>query len=251
MCWILKIPLFIHCQRRPSFNFLLNQRDILSKRSPIAFVDTYRHKGLRRKLIDSLRSSGIKDESVLNAMMEVPRHWFLDKAFEEWAYKDVPFPIGSEQTISQPYTVAIQTQLLGVKPGDRVLEVGTGSGYQACVLQEMGTRVYTVERVKALFEKTSAFLHETKYHLIRTFLSDGGEGLPRYAPYDGIVVTAGATQVPKALLEQLKIGGRLVIPVGRGESQRMLRITRRAEDQYETEEFGDFRFVPFLKGVRE
>ena len=183
--------------------------------------------------------------------MEVPRHWFLDKAFEEWAYKDVPFPIGSEQTISQPYTVAIQTQLLGVKPGDRVLEVGTGSGYQACVLQEMGTRVYTVERVKALFEKTSAFLHETKYHLIRTFLSDGGEGLPRYAPYDGIVVTAGATQVPKALLEQLKIGGRLVIPVGRGESQRMLRITRRAEDQYETEEFGDFRFVPFLKGVRE
>lgn len=223
----------------------------MSKRSKISFVDTYRHKGLRKQLVESLRQSGITDEKVLSAIMEVPRHWFLDKAFEEWAYKDIPFPIGSEQTISQPYTVAVQTMLLEVKQGDRVLEIGTGSGYQACVLQEMGAKVYSVERVKPLFEKTSAFLHQTKYRLIRTFLSDGGMGLDRYAPYDGIVVTAGATDIPKALLEQLKVGGLLVIPVGKGDSQRMLRIKRESEDSYLKEEHGDFRFVPFLKGIRD
>lgn len=183
--------------------------------------------------------------------MEVPRHWFLDKAFEEWAYKDVPFPIGSEQTISQPFTVAVQSMLLEVQKGDRVLEIGTGSGYQACVLQELGAKVYTVERVKPLYEKTSEFLHQTKYRLIRTFLTDGGMGLETYAPYDSIIVTAGASDVPEALLAQLKVGGRLVIPVGKGDSQRMLRIIKESDSSYRTEEHGDFRFVPFLKGIRE
>ena len=182
-------------------------------------------------------------------MQKIPRHWFLDKAFDEWAYKDVPFPIGNEQTISQPFTVAYQTQLLQIKPRERILEIGTGSGYQACVLSEMGAKVYTVERVKPLFKRTHDFLIRIGYREIRTFLSDGTEGLARYAPYDGILVTAGARDIPQALIDQLAIGGRLVIPVGGDAVQRMLRITKLAEDKLEKEEFGDFRFVPFLKGI--
>ncbi len=182
-------------------------------------------------------------------MGRIPRHWFLDRAFEEWAYKDVPFPIGSEQTISQPFTVAFQTQILQVKPKDRILEIGTGSGYQACVLAEMGAKVYTVERVRALYERTHDFLIKIGYSQIRTFLSDGTMGFERYAPYDGILVTAGATEVPNALLRQLAIGGRLVIPVGGDDYQKMLRITRESEHEYRREEFGDFRFVPFLSGI--
>ncbi|MDX1476705.1 MAG: protein-L-isoaspartate(D-aspartate) O-methyltransferase [Saprospiraceae bacterium] len=211
--------------------------------------DTYRHKGLRRKLIRSLRKKGIADERVLEAMERIPRHLFLDKAFEEWAYRDVPFPIGNDQTISQPFTVAYQTELLALKPRDRVLEIGTGSGYQACVLAEMGVKVYTVERVQALFERTQVLLERLGYRRIRAFLRDGHDGLPRFAPYDAILVTAAANDIPEPLLEQLAIGGRLVIPVGRGETQEMLRITRKGPDQFDRERFGAFRFVRFQKGL--
>ena len=182
-------------------------------------------------------------------MEGIPRHLFLDKAFEEWAYRDIPFPIGNEQTISQPFTVAFQTQLLQVKPKDKILEIGTGSGYQACVLYELGAKVYSVERVKPLFERTQEFLQKIGYNGIRTFLTDGSEGLPRYKPYDGILVTAGSTDVPQALLDQLAVGGRLVIPVGGENIQKMLRFTREVDGQFTREEFGDFRFVPFLKGI--
>ena len=211
--------------------------------------DSYRHKGLRRKLIASLRKKGIRDERILTAMDQIPRHAFLDKAFEDWAYRDVPFPIGNEQTISQPFTVAYQTQLLEVQPGDRVLEIGTGSGYQACVLAEMGAKVYTLERVEPLFHKAEKLLRKLGYDRIRTFLRDGNEGLPRFAPYDAILVTAGSAEIPKALLYQLKIGGRLVIPLGGEEFQKMLRITRTGESEFHKEEFGDFRFVPMLRGL--
>jgi len=211
--------------------------------------DSYRHKGLRRKLIDTLREKGIYDENVLNAMDQIPRHAFLDKAFEDWAYRDVPFPIGNEQTISQPFTVAFQSQLLEIKPGDRVLEIGTGSGYQACVLAEMGAKVYTLERVEPLFHKAEKLLKKLGYERIRTFLRDGNEGLPRFAPYDAILVTAGSADIPEALLYQLKIGGKMVIPYGGDDFQRMLRITRTGEKSFEKEEFGDFRFVPMLKGL--
>lgn len=214
-------------------------------------TDSYRHKGLRRKLIQALRKKGISDERVLDAMERIPRHLFLDRAFEDWAYRDVPFPIGNEQTISQPFTVAFQTELLQVKPRDRILEVGTGSGYQACVLAEMGAKVYTVERVKALYERTHKFLEELGYQRIRTFLRDGNEGLPRFAPYDGILATAGATEIPDMLLKQLAVGGRLVIPVGKGDTQQMLRVTRVSEDDFKQESFGAFRFVPFLRGLDE
>lgn len=204
---------------------------------------------MRRKLISSLRSNGIRDERVLEAMERIPRHLFLDKAFDDWAYRDVPFPIGNEQTISQPYTVAFQSELLQVKPKDRILEIGTGSGYQACVLYEMGAKVYSVERMKPLFERTHDFLIRLGYNGIRTFLGDGNEGLLRYGPYDGILATAGSSDVPKALLDQLAIGGRLVIPVGGSDSQKMIRITSRGNGQFEKEDFGDFRFVPFLSGI--
>ncbi len=211
-------------------------------------TDSYRHKGLRKQLINTLRERGIRDEGVLEAMLQLPRHFFLDKAFEEWAYQDKPFPIGKEQTISQPYTVAYQTSLLNVRKRDKVLEVGTGSGYQAAVLALLGARVYTVERQELLHKRAKAILQRLKLGNIRCYLRDGYKGLPEFAPFDAIIVTAGATEIPKALLEQLRVGGRLVIPVGT-DAQRMKRITRISEEEYETEDFADFRFVPFLKGV--
>ena len=212
-------------------------------------VDTYRHKGLRKKLIDSLRKKGIRSEAVLEAMSRVPRHYFLDKAFDDWAYQDTAFPIECEQTISQPYTLAYQTELLEVKSGMKVLEIGTGSGYQACVLSEMGCRVFSVERHEELYKITTLLLKEMGYRKIRTYFGDGYKGWPRHAPYDRILVTAGALNVPKALLEQLSVGGMLVIPVGEGEVQKMLRITRKSDTEYSTEKLDDFRFVPFLKGT--
>jgi len=211
--------------------------------------DTYRHRGLRRKLIASLRRKGIRDERVLTAMEAVPRHLFLDVAFTEWAYRDVPFPIGSDQTISQPYTVAFQTELLDVCPKYRVLEIGTGSGYQACVLALMGAKVYTVERVQQLYRRTLDVLESLGHHHIRVFHRDGNEGLNRFAPFDRILVTAGATDVPQTLLDQLDIGGKLVIPVGSSQTQKMVRIIKLADQQYERKVFGHFRFVPFLKGI--
>ncbi len=211
-------------------------------------TDSYRHKGLRKQLVQTLRDKGIEDERVLNAMERLPRHFFLDKAFEEWAYEDKPFPIGSDQTISQPYTVAYQTSLLQVEERQKVLEVGTGSGYQAALLAMLGARVYTVERQEPLYKKAKQLLKDLQLGNVRCYLRDGHNGLPEFAPFDRILVTAGAKEVPSPLLEQLHEGGKMVIPVG-GKSQRMKRITRVEEDRYAFEDFANFRFVPFLKGI--
>ncbi len=214
-------------------------------------VDNYRHKGLRKKLVETLRKKGVKDERILAAIGKVPRHYFLDRAFEDWAYQDAAFPIGHDQTISQPYTVAYQTDLLQVKPRDKVLEIGTGSGYQAVILTELGAKVYTIERQKALFDRTSKLLKEMGYGQIRLFLKDGMEGLERFAPFDKIIVTAAATEIPEALKKQLAIGGILVIPVGSDDGQVMCRLTKLTEDKFKTEKFDYFRFVPLLKGINE
>jgi len=202
------------------------------------------------QLIETLRLEGVRDEKVLEAMSKVPRHLFLEKAFEEWAYKNVAFPIGCDQTISQPLTVAIQSSLLEVKKGDKILEVGTGSGYQACILSLLGAKVYTIERQSALFEKTDKLLRELGFGAIRTFLGDGYAGLPMFAPFDKILVTAGATMLPETLLSQLAVGGYLVIPIGGDESQTMWRYSKLTEGDIKSEAFGKFKFVPFLKGTQ-
>lgn len=181
-------------------------------------------------------------------MQVLPRHFFLDKAFEEWAYQDKAFPIGNEQTISQPYTVAFQTSLLNVQKRQKVLEIGTGSGYQASILALLGARVYTVERQEALYLRAQQLIAQLKPGNIRCYWRDGYKGLPEFAPFDKILVTAGAPEVPTPLLQQLTMGGQLVIPVGQG-AQSMLRITRVSADEYEQEELGQFQFVPFLKGL--
>lgn len=214
-------------------------------------TDTYRHKGMRRKLLEQLSAKGIRDEQILNAIGTLPRHFFLDKAFEEWAYQDKPFPIGNEQTISQPYTVAYQTSLLEVKRRDKILEIGTGSGYQAGILAMLGARVYTIERQELLHRRAKKLLDQLQLGNIRCYLRDGYKGLPEFAPFDKILVTAGAPEIPEPLLLQLKVGGRLVIPVG-DKAQKMLRLTRlnKAGD-VETETFADFKFVPFLKGINK
>ncbi|WP_235297587.1 protein-L-isoaspartate(D-aspartate) O-methyltransferase [Portibacter marinus] len=219
-----------------------------SKRKRKTLEDSYRHKGMRMKLVGELRKKGITDKAALAAIADIPRHFFLDKAFEEWAYKDVPFPIESNQTISQPYTVAFQTSLLNIEKGDKVLEIGTGSGYQACVLAHMGAKVYSIERQQKLYQITNQFLPRIGYGNIRLLLGDGYMGSQRFAPFDKILVTAGASYVPDALIQQLKVDGVLVIPVG-DDIQKMLRITKVSEDEVKTENFGDFRFVPFLKGI--
>lgn len=219
-----------------------------SNRKRKTLIDSYRHKGMRMQLVDELKKRGIHDHKVLKAISEIPRHFFLDKAFEEWAYKDVPFPIESNQTISQPYTVAFQSSLLKVNKGEKILEVGTGSGYQASVLSHMGAKVYSIERQKKLHQITSKFLPSIGFGNIRLLLGDGYMGSERFAPFDKILVTAGATYVPDALIHQLRVGGLLVIPVG-DKVQKMLRITKVADNRVESEDFGDFRFVPFLKGV--
>lgn len=211
--------------------------------------DTYRHKGMRRNLVNALREKGIKDDRVLDAIAALPRHFFLDKAFEERAYEDIAFPIGNDQTISQPYTVAYQTILLGVEKRDRILEIGTGSGYQAAILSILGGRIFTVERQETLFAKTRKLLETLALGKIQCFLRDGTKGLPEFAPFDKILVTAGATEIPEALLQQLKIDGRLVIPVGDDKEQKMIRMTRLSEDEFKKEVFDDFRFVPLLAGI--
>ncbi len=208
-------------------------------------TDSFRHKGLRKKLVEELKVKGIIDESVLNAISEIPRHLFLDSSFLEFAYKDKAFPIGSGQTISQPYTVAIQTELLKIKKGDKVLEIGTGSGYQAAVLYLMGAKVFTIERQKELFLKTKPFLTSLKYKA-QFFFGDGYKGLPSYSPFDKILVTCGAPFIPEALFEQLKINGILVIPVG-DDIQTMITITKVSETEYIRKENGTFRFVPMLE----
>jgi protein-L-isoaspartate(D-aspartate) O-methyltransferase len=213
--------------------------------------DTYRHKGLRKKLVDTVRSKGINDEEVLEAINKIPRHFFLDSAFDEKAYEDKAFPIGEGQTISQPYTVAYQTELLELKKFDKVLEIGTGSAYQASVLAEMGVQVYTIERQKKLFESNKLFPYIKKYPNIKFFYGDGYEGLPTYAPFDKIIITAAAPDIPLKLIEQLKPGGMMVIPVGAGDVQQMKRITKLAIDGSIKEEvFDQFSFVPMLDGKK-
>lgn len=210
--------------------------------------DSFRYKGLRNRLVKEVGKKGITQKLVLEAIGRVPRHLFMDPSFVHLAYQDKAFPIGQGQTISQPYTVAFQSSLLKIKPGCKVLEIGTGSGYQAAVLSEMGAEVYSIERQKQLHEKTQKLLRETGYDEIRLFLGDGNLGLPDEAPFDRIIVTAGAESIPTGLLVQLAIGGLLVIPVGM-KSQTMIRIKRLAEDDFEQESFGDFAFVPLLKGI--
>jgi protein-L-isoaspartate(D-aspartate) O-methyltransferase len=211
--------------------------------------DTYLHKGMRKQLVDSLRSKGIKDEKVLAAINNVPRHFFLDTAFERIAYEDRAFEILAKQTISHPFTVAFQTELLQIKKFDKVLEIGTGSAYQSCILAEMGAMVFSVERQRELYdfvEKNFSFIK--KYPMIRRFYGDGYVGLPTFAPFDKIIVTAGAPFVPEKLIEQLKPGGIFVIPVGDENGQRMLKITKEIDHKIITEELGDFDFVPMLEG---
>ena len=208
--------------------------------------DTFIHKGLRKKLVATLQKKGIANREVLAAINTVPRHLFMDSGFLDHAYVDKAFPIAADQTISQPYTVARQTELLEVVRGDTVLEIGTGSGYQTAVLLEMGVTVYSIERQNELFKKTKRFLPQLGYRPKKLIFGDGYKGFPEAAPYHGIIVTAGAPFVPKPLLSQLKVGGKLVIPVGEN-VQIMTVFTRTSPTNFEKEEFGEFRFVPLLE----
>lgn len=208
--------------------------------------DTTRHQGKRRQLVQVVVEKGITDQSVLQAIGKIPRHLFMDSSFEDHAYQDKAFPIAADQTISQPYTVAFQSELLQIKKGDHVLEIGTGSGYQTAVLCELGAKVYSIERQQELYKKTKLFLSKLNYRPKFLSFGDGYKGLPAYAPFDSIIVTAGAPFVPKALLSQLKVGGRLVIPVGEN-SQIMTLFVRVSASKFEKKEFGEFRFVPLLE----
>ncbi len=208
--------------------------------------DTAKHQGLRNQLVKLLQEKGIVDKNVLNAISKIPRHLFLNSSFEDYAYQDKAFPIGAGQTISQPYTVAFQSQLLEIKKDDKILEIGTGSGYQTAVLCLMGAKVFSVERQKELFKQTSALLPKLGIRPKHLSFGDGYKGLPNHAPFDSIIVTAGAPIIPKSLMAQLKIGGRLIIPVG-DENQIMTMLIRKNETQFEKHEFGDFKFVPLLE----
>jgi protein-L-isoaspartate(D-aspartate) O-methyltransferase len=210
--------------------------------------DSFRHKGLRKKLVEEIREKGIKDEGILAAIGKVPRHVFMDSGFINFSYKDKAFPIGAGQTISQPYTVAFQTELLSIKPNDKVLEIGTGSGYQAAVLLEMGARVFTIERQRELYLKTMSLLPKLGYNP-NFFFGDGTLGLPTYSPFDKIIITAGAMDVPDSLMKQLKIGGRMVVPVGDRNTQVMMLIERKDEETFVKTQHGNFIFVPLLKGT--
>ncbi len=212
------------------------------------YEDTYQHKGLRRQLVNQLKEKGITDENVLEAINTIPRHYFLDSAFDKIAYEDRAFPIGEGQTISQPYTVAYQSQLLQIKKNDKVLEIGTGSIYQATVLAELGSRVFTIERQKKLFDQQKNYYFKNKYPNIKFFFGDGFEGLPTFGPFDKIIITAAAPFIPPKLIAQLKPGGLMVIPVDEGDTQRMLRITKQDDGTIKEEAFEQFSFVPMLTG---
>ena len=214
------------------------------------FVDNYREKGARKRLVGQLKDRGIEDREVLSAIGKVPRHFFFDETFWTQAYKDIAFPIGEGQTISQPYTVAYQTLLLQVKPFEKVLEIGTGSVYQACVLAELGVQVYTIERQKKLFDTNKEFAYLKKYPNIKFFYGDGYEGLPTYAPFDKILITAAAPEIPPKLMEQLKPGGMMVLPLGAGEVQQMKRVTKLERGVIKEEVFDNFSFVPMIEGKK-
>jgi len=203
---------------------------------------------MRKQLVETLKQKGITDERVLKAISKIPRHYFLDSAFEKVAYEDRAFPIAESQTISQPYTVAYQTQLLEISQYDKVLEIGTGSGYQAMVLAELGAQVFTIERQKKLFDEHSKFILRKKYSGIKYFYGDGFEGLPTYAPFDKVIVTAAAPFIPPKLVEQLKTGGKMVIPVGEGSVQQMLRLTKNEDGSTSQEMLANFSFVPMKEG---
>jgi len=211
--------------------------------------DTAKHQGLRNQLADLLQSKGISDERVLEAIRRIPRHLFIDSSFEDFAYQDKAFPIAAGQTISQPYTVAFQSQLLEISPDDKVLEIGTGSGYQTAVLYLIGAKVYTVERQLELYKKTSKLLPKLGYRPKIMTYGDGYKGMPADAPFDKIIVTAGAPEIPKALMAQLRIGGKLVIPVGKN-TQVMQMLIRKSATEFEQHDFGDFRFVPMLENKK-
>ncbi|MEK6450548.1 MULTISPECIES: protein-L-isoaspartate(D-aspartate) O-methyltransferase [unclassified Myroides] len=208
--------------------------------------DSAKHQGLRNQLVEILRQKGIVDSNVLEAIRRVPRHLFLDSSFEDYAYQDTAFPIGAGQTISHPYTVAFQSQLLQVKKDDKILEIGTGSGYQTAVLVAMGARVYSVERQNELFRKTATLLPKLGIRPKLMTFGDGYKGLPNYAPFDGVIVTAGAPFVPQPLMAQLNVGGRLIIPIGDND-QTMTELIRVSETHFEKYEHGDFKFVPMLE----
>jgi protein-L-isoaspartate(D-aspartate) O-methyltransferase len=210
--------------------------------------DSYRHKGMRKRLVEDLRQKGISNELVLEAINTIPRHFFLDKAFEELAYEDKAMPILEGQTISQPFTVAYQSQLLEINKRDTVLEIGTGSGYQAAILGAMGARVYSVERHEALFKKADKMMETLGLLNVRCYFRDGTKGLGEFAPFDRIIVTCGANEIPEHLLDQLAIGGIMVIPLGDGNLQTMTRVSKSSQDEYKIEKFDEFRFVPFLEG---
>ncbi len=212
--------------------------------------DTFRHKGLRKKLVEQIKLKGITDERVLDAIWKIPRHLFMDSGFIEFAYKDQAFPIASGQTISQPYTVAFQTQLLQLQEGEKVLEIGTGSGYQTAILVEMKAKVFSIERQKKLFADARITLHNLGY-FPQLFFGDGYEGLPTYGPFNKILITAAAPNLPKKLLSQLEIGGKMVLPVGHQNCQTMIRIIRLSETEFEQQQFGNFVFVPMLSGTAE
>lgn len=208
--------------------------------------DNYRHQGKRQQLVKTVKKKGITDEKVLAAIGKIPRHLFMDSSFEDHAYQDKAFPIAADQTISQPYTVAFQTELLEIKKGDKVLEIGTGSGYQTAVLCELGAKVYSIERQRELYKKTKSFLSKLGYRPKHLSFGDGYKGLPEYAPFEKIIVTAGAPEVPKDLLSQLKVGGRMVIPVG-SDVQTMTLFIRKSAKEFDRREYGAFRFVPLLE----
>ena len=211
--------------------------------------DAYLHKGLRKQLVNLLKEKGITDTAVLDAIGSIPRHFFLDSAFDRIAYEDRAFPIAADQTISQPYTVAYQTQLLQIEPGDKVLEIGTGSMYQTTVLAQMGAKVFTIERQKQLFDQTAKYIFKDQYPNIYFHFGDGFEGLPEFAPFDKILITAAAPSIPEKLWEQLKVGGKMVIPVDESDTtQRMLRLTKKKDGKEKRESFDEFSFVPMLEG---
>ncbi len=213
-------------------------------------TDSLLHKGQRKQLVELLQTKGIRNPAVLQAIEQVPRHVFFDKALQSHAYEDKAFPIDAGQTISQPYTVAFQTELLNITHNEKVLEIGTGSGYQAAILAKMGARVFSIERQKKLYFATKTQLKKLHLH-VETFLGDGFKGLPQFAPFDKILITAAAPFIPKALLEQLVIGGIIVVPFGEGNSQTMLSIKKISETDFEKKEHGTFSFVPMLKGISE
>ena len=208
--------------------------------------DNFKHQGLRKKLIEQVRAKGIEDKQILNAMIKVPRHFFFERAFLAQAYSDHAFKIGAGQTISQPYTVAFQTSLLNVERGDKILEIGTGSGYQTCILMELGAKVFSIERQKELYDRSKKFLPLIGYHP-KLFYGDGYAGLPTFAPFDKVLITCGAPSIPDELLKQMKVGGIMVVPVGAGNVQVMTTVIKTSESSFEKHELNEFRFVPMLE----